>query len=343
VNGKGQTIAIVELGGGYRTSDLEAYFPSLGLKTPKVTAVSVDGGQNKPGVDTNADGEVMLDIEVVGAVAPGAGIAVYFAPNTDQGFHDAVTQAVHDNVRKPSVVSISWGGPETGPPTEAWTAQAIDSMNAALQDAAAMGVTVTVAAGDNGSTDGVSDNNSHVDFPASSPFALACGGTRLVGTGSAIDAETVWNDGPNSATGGGVSGVFATPPYQAGVAIPSSTNPALANGRGVPDISGNADPQTGYICRVNGQQEVIGGTSAVAPLWAGLVALLNQAVGKPVGFLHPVLYTTLNTKGALRDVTNGNNGAYHAGPGWDPCTGLGSPDGAAITRALTGSAAQTVS
>src|SRR3954462_15645193 len=186
-NGSGQTVAIIELGGGYRKADLDAYFKSLKLSTPSVTAVSVDGGKNTPGSD--ADGEVMLDIEVIGAVANGAKIAVYFAPNTDQGFVDAITNAAHDTTRKPSVISISWGAPE-----DSWSEQSRNAMNAALQDAATLGVTVTAASGDNGSTDGVSDKKLHVDFPASSPFALACGGTTLNGNGKTISSATVWNE-----------------------------------------------------------------------------------------------------------------------------------------------------
>src|SRR3954447_5881179 len=150
--GKGQTIGIIELGGGYKTADLSTYFSKLGIKMPAVSSVSVDHGANKPGVDEDSDGEVMLDIEVAGAVAPGARIVVYFAPNTDQGFHDAVTSAVHDAVNKPSVISISWGGSE-----DSWTQQARKAMLAACTDAAAVGVTVTAASGDDGATDGVSD------------------------------------------------------------------------------------------------------------------------------------------------------------------------------------------
>lgn len=195
--GAGQTVAIIELGGGYSTADLRAYFKELGIKEPKITAVSVDGGKNTPGSD--ADGEVMLDIQVVGAIASGANIAVYFAPNTDQGFVDAITDAVHDATRHPSVVSISWGSAEDN-----WTAQAQQAMNAALEDAAALGVTVTVASGDNGSSDGETDGKLHVDFPASSPYALACGGTKLAGSGSKISSEVVWNETSNNegATGG---------------------------------------------------------------------------------------------------------------------------------------------
>jgi len=330
--GKGQTVAIIELGGGYKPDDLTAYFKSLGLATPNVTAVSVDGGKNTPGSD--ADGEVMLDIEVVGAVANGANIAVYFAPNTDQGFVDAITNAAHDRVRKPSVISISWGGPE-----DSWSEQSRNAMNAALQDAAALGVTVTAASGDDGSTDGAGDSKLHVDFPAASPYALACGGTTLHGTGSKIASEVVWNEVAKNegATGGGVSSFFPLPAYQNSAGVPKQPQTNFV-GRGVPDVAGDADPVTGYQIRVNGATQVIGGTSAVAPLWAALVALMNQQLGKPVGFMNPKLYSIGGT--GFHDITSGNNddsklGYYKAKSGWDPCTGLGSPNGAALLKAFS--------
>jgi kumamolisin len=332
-NGAGQAVALIELGGGFVQSDLDTYFSGLGLTSPPVTAVAVDGGTNSPGDPNGPDGEVMLDIEIVGSVANGASIAVYFAPNTDQGFIDAVTQAVHDTTVKPHAVSISWGGPEN-----TWTAQAANQMEQAFVAAAALGVTVTVAAGDNGSTDGVSDGQQHVDFPASAPHALACGGTSLQLTSSdTISGETVWNDlaSGHGATGGGVSALFALPSYQANAGVPNSANPGGGPGRGVPDVAGNADPLTGYQIRVDGQDTVIGGTSAVAPLWAGLVARLNQALGQPVGFLQPSLYQATVT-GTFHDITAGSNGAYQALAGWDACTGLGSPDGAALLAALGG-------
>ena len=329
--GKGETVAILELGGGFSTTDLATYFQSLSLATPTITAVSVDGGINSPGTDTNADGEVMLDIEVVGAVAPDASIAVYFAPNTDQGFLDALSTAVHDSTNKPSVVSISWGQSE-----DSWTAQARTQMEQTLTDAASLGVTVTVAAGDNGSADGVTDGQQHVDFPASAPHALACGGTSLQAANGQITSESVWNDGSGGgATGGGVSRQFALPSYQSAAQVPDNVD-SNATGRGVPDVAGNADPQTGYQILVDGNQETIGGTSAVAPLWAGLIARLNQSLGKPVGFLQPQLYPLLGSA-AFHDITSGNNGSYSAGPGWDACTGLGSPDGSALNTQLTGS------
>ncbi len=210
VTAAGECVALIELGGGFREADLSAYFASLGIPLPAVQAVSVLKAKNSPGQADGPDGEVMLDIEVLGGVAPGARIAVYFAPNTDQGFIDAVTTAVHDASRKPSVVSISWGSAES-----TWTAAAMQQMEEAFAAAAAMGVTVTVAAGDNGSGDGVTDGLAHVDFPASAPHALACGGTRLEMAAGRITAETVWDDGQaGGAGGGGISVVFPVPAYQ---------------------------------------------------------------------------------------------------------------------------------
>ena len=309
----GQTIGLIELGGGFQQDDITAYFTGLGLPVPDVVASLVDGGTNTPGSADGADGEVMLDIEVSAAVASGAKIVVYFAPNTDQGFIDAVSAAVHDTTHKPGVISISWGGPES-----TWTAQAVSALDAACQAAAAVGVTITVAAGDNGSTDGVSGTANHVDFPASSPYVLACGGTKLEGSGSTIRSEVVWNEltANEGATGGGVSALFPLPAWQAKANVP-------AGGRGVPDVAGDADPSTGYQVRVDGQNMVIGGTSAVAPLWAGLIALANQANGRDAGFVNPTLY---GASSAFRDITKGNNGSFSAGPGWGCVHGPRQPD-----------------
>jgi kumamolisin len=332
VDGSGATVGIIELGGGFQTSDLSTYFSGLGLSTPTVTAVPVDGGANQPGQDTNADGEVMLDIEVVGAVANGIKIAVYFAPNTDQGFIDAVTTAVHDATNNPSVISISWGGPE-----DSWSAKARSQMEQAFSDAGGLGITVTAAAGDSGSTDGSTDGTQHVDFPASAPHALGCGGTTLQASGTTISSETVWGGtASDGATGGGVSVEFALPSYQADAKVPDNVDTGKP-GRGVPDVAGNADPQTGYQTLVDGSEQVVGGTSAVAPLWAGLVVLLNQSLGAPLGFANPRLYELLGSA-AFHDISSGSNGAYSAAPGWDACTGLGSPDGTALASALAGDA-----
>jgi kumamolisin len=328
--GSGQTIGILELSGGYIASDLATYFKNLGIATPTITAVSVDGAANSPtGDPSGADGEVELDIEVSGAVAPSAKIAVYFSPNTDQGFLDALTTAVHDTKLQPSVVSISWGGPESS-----WTQQALTSFNSACEDASTIGVTILVASGDDGSTDGASSGTPTVDFPASSPYVLACGGTKLTLSGTKISSEQAWNELSvnEGATGGGVSEFFALPSYQQSAGVPKAPNGFV--GRGVPDVAGDADPESGYNVLVDGQQTVIGGTSAVAPLWAGLLARINQSLGKNVGYLNPLLYTK-NVEATLHDITVGNNGSYSAGPGWDACTGLGTPDGAALLAALT--------
>ena len=325
VDGSGETIAIIELGGGYNASDFSAYCAQLGVPEAAVSVVTVDGATNSPGTDQDSDTEVMLDVEVAGTVAHGATIVMYFAPNTDQGFIDAVTSAVHDTTHTPSVISISWGDAESN-----WTSAAMTSLDQACAAAAAMGVTVCVASGDGGSSDGLSDGAPHADFPASSPHALGCGGTTLSASGTTIASETAWSD-----SGGGVSETFALPAWQSSAHVPAPSSPS--GGRGVPDVSADADPNSGYSVRVDGQSVVVGGTSAVAPLWAGLIALMNQQLGTSVGFINPKLYGLSgypSSTGPIRDITAGSNGGYNAAVGWDPVTGLGSPDGARLGKAL---------
>jgi kumamolisin len=345
VDGTGQVIGIIELGGGYRPADLTTYFKQIGVPAPNVTAVSVDHGRNNPTNAQSDDGEVMLDIEVAASVAPGAKIVVYFAAGTtDRDFLDAISAAVHDKVNNPSVISISWGGPEV-----AASASFQTEFDQTLQSAAALGITVTVASGDNGAADegpNEWDNQTHADFPASSPHVLACGATYIEVSGNKISAESVWNqhaadtqqDSLDS-SGGGISGVFPVPSYQAQINLPGDITTGKM-GRGVPDVSGDGDPASGYLVRVDGQELPIGGTSAVAPLWAGLIALINQKLGHRAGFINPLLYASPS---ALRDVTvgdnkvgNGNIG-YDAAKGWDPCTGLGSPDGMKLLELLSAS------
>jgi kumamolisin len=328
-DGSGQCVGIIELGGGYRESDLSAYFSKLGVSNPTVVAVGVDQASNAPTGNPNGpDGEVTLDIEIVGAIVPGARIAVYFTTNSDAGFVDAVNRAIHDDTNKPSVISISWGGPES-----IWTSQSQNAFNDVLQSAAAMGVTVCVASGDSGSSDGVTDGSDHVDFPASSPYVLACGGTHLTASAKGISSEVVWNDGDQGgAGGGGVSAVFALPVWQNGLSLTrmDGVKSALTK-RGVPDVAGDASPLTGYDVLIDGTETVVGGTSAVAPLWAALIARINAAAGKPAGFVNPKLY---RAKTAGHDITQGDNGSFEASAGWDACTGLGSPDGAKVAAAL---------
>jgi kumamolisin len=331
-DGSGQTIAIIELGGGFVQSDLDHYFAGLGLATPAIRAVGVDGAENQPSGDPgSADGEVVLDIEVAGGIAPKSSLVVYFAPNSDAGFVDAISTAAHADPT-PTAISISWGQSE-----DSWTGQARSAMDNAFADAAALGVTVTAASGDDGSTDRAG-SGVHCDFPASSPNVLGCGGTTLDADPStgAISSETVWNGGSSGgASGGGVSDVYAVPSWQATAGVPARVGGGT--GRGVPDVAANADPSTGYQIYVDGQAQVFGGTSAVAPLWAALTARLAQALGRTLGLPQPVLYGGAQPgqpAPGFRDITSGNNGAYSAGPGWDACTGLGSPDGTALLDVL---------
>ncbi|KVD92384.1 peptidase S53 [Burkholderia stagnalis] len=327
-DGAGQCIAIIELGGGYRAADIAQYFRGLGIATPPTLVdVNVGTGRNAPTGDLSGpDGEVALDIEIAGAIAPAATIAVYFAPNSDAGFIQAVNAAVNDTKHRPSVISISWGGPEA-----IWQAQSAQAFNRVLQAAAAQGITVCAASGDSGSGDGLQDGAEHVDFPASSPYVLGCGGTHLDALpGQGIRAEVVWND--DAAGGGGVSTLFDLPAWQQGLAVTradGSTAP-LAK-RGVPDVAGDASPLTGYEVAIAGTPAVLGGTSAVAPLWAALLARINAAAGASAGWINPVLY---RHPGALRDITEGANGTYAAARGWDACTGLGSPNGTQLAAIL---------
>ncbi|HEX7388398.1 MAG TPA: S53 family peptidase [Castellaniella sp.] len=326
--GAGQCVGLIELGGGYAAQDAQTYFSELRLAAPEVTVVSVDGAAADPtGDPSGPDGEVMLDVEIAGAVAPQAHLVLYFAANSDAGFIQAFNAALHDSTHRPSVISISWGGPEAS-----WTAQSLQSFNQALQAAAMMGVTVCAAAGDSGAGDGLSGD--HVDFPASSPYALACGGTRLEAAGQTITRETVWNDGSQGgAGGGGVSAVFARPQWQDGLTVRTPEGTAPLSRRGIPDVAGNADPATGYRIQVDGTAQVVGGTSAVAPLWAGLIARINALQPQPVGYAHARLYAAPQ---AFRDITQGSNGGFSATKGWDACTGLGSPKGQQVAQVFAG-------
>jgi kumamolisin len=349
LKGDGQCIALIELnmldrkgrvnGTGFKRSDIATFFKKFGLPVPEIVSVGVDGGGNKPG-KSKSDGEVVLDIEVAGAVAPGAKIAIYFAPNTTNGFIDAVNAAVHDKVHRPSIISISWGWSEDELP-DAF----LDGMNDAFRAAAALGITVCTSAGDYGSAGMEShwDGKPHVEFPSSSPLVLACGGTTLEASNGKIKREIVWNQGARrGAGGGGISNIFPLPPYQKKIKPPKSPN--RFEGRGVPDVAGNAD-RSGYQAFLNGRSRPGGGTSAVAPLMAGLIARINehlvQRSGKTAGFINPLIYKAAGNS-VFRDITTGNNdlhgnlaGKYRARVGWDPCSGLGVADGAKLLKLLS--------
>jgi kumamolisin len=327
-NGADQVIGLIELDGGYRPADIRQYFRAQNLPVPVVHTATIDQAKNRPTTAQSADAEVMLDIEVAGSVAPGAKIVCYFTKNTSRGFIDALSMAVHDQLRGPRVISISWGAPEAG-----WTQQSMQCFDEVAQEAALLGITIIAASGDSGSSDGMEDMQNHVDFPASCPHVLAVGGTRLVASDGVINSETAWNDGPQAgATGGGYSNVFARPEWQA--------NSVSNVHRGVPDVAGDASPETGYNVLVDGQQMVLGGTSAVAPLWAGLIAQLNQKLQTRIGLVNPSLYA-VNQSTCFRDITQGSNGAYSAQPGWDPTTGLGTPLGSQLLQTAFGLTAAT--
>lgn len=357
LTGTGQNVAIFAFNGtgpdphgGYKLAALQTYYEQvLGGKTPSIKDVVVQGPGNDPGPDSQASssqgdatGEVMLDMCVVGSVAPGANIFMYFTEFTSQGWLDGINQAITDR-NKIDVISISYGNPEDDP-DGAWTAMGVQQVNQVFEGAAAKGITICCASGDDGSLDQV-PTGAHVDFPASSPNVLGVGGTKLVassGTPQTIDSEVVWNESTQSegATGGGVSAVFTKPSYQQTVDVPVSANPPHTVGRGVPDVAAVADPETGVIViHVDGKNlEAIGGTSAAAPMWASLIARLNQGLTTNCGFLNEVIYQSGFSKSAFRDITSGNNGAYAARAGWDACTGFGSPHGAGMLQALSGTA-----
>lgn len=310
---KAAPIAVISLGGGLLASDIATAFAKWGLPAPRITFVSVQGAVNSPGDD--ADAENALDVQVSGAAfayctGRPADIRFYSAPNTDSGFAAAVTQAAADGCK---VISISWGAPESS-----W-GNAISQFTQACAKAKAMGATIFAASGDNGSGDGLP--GAHVDYPASDPSVVGCGGTTKTS-----GAETVWAD-----TGGGYSAVFPRQAFQVGAPV--------GGGRMVPDVAANADPQTGYRICVNGSWGVIGGTSAVAPLYSGLTAAL-LASGASAGDVATAFW---QHPAAFADVTSGNNGKWRAQAGPDPCTGLGVVKGGAILAALGGALPPPVS
>jgi kumamolisin len=331
LDGTGQTVALIELGQGYQPRDVDKYFKALNLPTPKIVAASVEGGKNSW---HSTGGEVITDIDVVGAVVPGARIVVYFGDETTaEELYKIVSTAVLDSERKPSVISISWGWPEHDVPKSIlW------GMNHLFKKAALLGITICVASGDNGSLDmdpqsaaaELNKGKLNVDFPACLEASLACGGTWITSKG-----EVTWNEGNGIASGGGVSEIIPRPTYQNRKGVPTSPEKGF-KGRGVPDVLGIA---VNHLTIQNGKRKRSKGTSFVAPLWAGLIILLNQALGKPVGFVNPILY---DNRHAFKIITCGHNDIrerrptyqYEASRGWDPATGLGVPKGRVLLQVL---------
>ena len=351
-DGTGQTIGLIELGGGFNPADVEDFCARLGIPAPRITVVGVKGGANHPAPprdvrrlldfvngkrtlsakqqNSNAIAaaqctvEATMDIEIVAALTPGAHIVVYFATPDEQGIYNAITRAIHDEQNRPSVLSISFGEPEI-----ALSDAYIHAIDKALLAASHLGITVLASSGDAGALNNSPDDLPAVNFPASSPYCLACGGTTAKLSNLQTKEEIVWNSryhGIKGATGGGVSRKFPVPPWQRKTRVP--LGPTGKRGRGVPDIAGPADPRYGCEILVAGTTCTSAGTSAVVPLWAALITRCNQALSTRCGHLNPLLYR-LAHRGApiFKPVTRGNNDFYHATKGWNPCAGHGTLHG----------------
>jgi kumamolisin len=337
--GRGQTIAILSLGGRLNYEEFAQYFTDRNIEVPEVFEVPVDcelpplGKQQE-----DEDVEVALDAHIIAALVPCARIVIYYVDNTSQGFINGLARAIYNESFPASIISISWGSYE-----ESWTGQAIDAIEDLLKDAKALNITVCCASGDLGAWDGDPEGEFHVDYPASSPYVLSCGGTTLRPEQEEPDQrevvwseqEVVWDKRDERekylASGGGESTCFDKPEWQS-----RRNDGGLADlrKRGVPDVAGFADPRNGFTISVSGVEIRVGGTSAAAPLWAGLIARINEKLEKSVGYLNPYLYHDA-CKDAFYDITKGSNGGeWGAGPGWDACTGLGSPDGGKLLEEL---------
>ena len=341
-DGANQTIGLYEMKigrtpAGYSKSDIEGTMKALGnLPMPNIIDVPVDGEKNSG----KSDGETGLDITVAGAIAPKATIAVYFAGAQVQNMIHALQMMILPKAGEPTpnIVSISygWGADDPGSPN--FSASEYAQFTSIFEDASTNKITVFVSSGDYGAYVG-STTQAETSYPASDIWVTACGGTTIGNIQGQSFDEWVWND--NGATGGGVSARFAVPPYQAAARIPKRLGTGTA-GRGIPDIAGNASPYSGYPQVINGQKpESIGGTSAVAPLYAGLMARINSNLGSPAGYLNTTLYSMpakafrhiAGPPGPANNSFKGVTG-YPAGAGWNACTGLGSVDGKALQQAL---------
>jgi kumamolisin len=345
---EGQTIGIFSRT-GYAESDIAAYFEKLARPPPTLKDILLNGKTND-GVD--GLGETTQDIEIAAAFAPGANINVYITTRDQQGWVQAINRVAHPDPTdaSPSVLSCSYFIAEGDDPAAiahsfGASIAFVNAVSSALQDAAMRGVTVCVSSGDHGTDSQVGDGKAHVQYPASDPWVLSVGGTTIGNISESSFDEYVWNDPDQSnrgVTGGGVSALFPVPSYQATVNIPASINDPSRPGRGVPDVAGNANKNSGYSGLVFGGVPTVGdGTSAAAPQWAGLIAVINAALGFNVGFVNPALYAL--ESGCFRDILpgagptdNGNKGVrgYPAGPGWDACTGWGSPNGQQLLSGL---------
>ena len=317
-DGSGQTIAILQLRGAFRADDFASNASAQGIAAQTPIVKRVDNAELEHGIETDKDVESAMDTQIVAAFAPGAQIVIYAAPDDARGVLDAIRKAIFDTDDPSSILSISFGYPE-----RLWTPAALTILDELFTAAALLGISVFCAAGDNGAE--LDENgNPHVLAPASCEFVHACGGTEIAPDGT---TEAAW-----AKTGGGFSAVHAAPPWQTAVPALAAQYKVRA-GRGIPDFAAEVMP--GYPICFEGTQMAAGGTSAIAPLWSALTARINQRLGKAVGFFAPFLYGA--APGLFREIRSGANDRFSAGPGWNPCSGLGVPIGDAIERALGGS------
>jgi kumamolisin len=322
-DGTGQTIGILQLGGSFVLADFRACMEWQHTKAADPEIVRVDDAATHRDNQTGKDIELALDTQIVGALAPGAKLVIYDAPNNERGFLDAIRKAVLDDPYAPDVLSISFGWSE-----RVWTPVALDLLADLAAAAALLGVTILCSSGDEGAHPDPQDKRLHSEAPASIPFVLACGATVIEPDSG---NEIAWSNST-----GGFSRHFSTPAWQSTVANEAQRAGQDA-GRGAPDVAAQQDP--GYPIVFDGVRHRALGTSAVAPMWAALVARENQHLGVRAGFFAPLLYGRAKGSEALRAITHGSNGAYKAHAGWNPCTGLGVPDAPALERALLGSSA----
>ncbi|HEY8298526.1 MAG TPA: S53 family peptidase, partial [Candidatus Baltobacteraceae bacterium] len=316
-DGRGQTIGVVQLDGVCKPDDFDRCMSAQGLAVAHPIVKRVDRTVVSHEAATAKDLEAALDVQIIGSLAPGATIVAYEAPNSERGLLDAIREALFGEEHRPSILSISYGWPEP-----LWTPVALNILEDLFTVAALVGVSVFCSSGDNGAELDY-DGKPHVVAPASTPFAIACGATIIAQPGDC--GEQAWEK-----TGGGFSARFDVPEWQ-DVAGTSASLFGVSAGRGVPDVAAQQGP--GYYVVMDGVELAMGGTSAVAPMWAALTARINQQLGVAAGCFLPILYEKRGER-LFGEIVSGGNGRFEAGADWNPCTGLGVPNGIAIESAL---------